>query len=109
MTKYCPSCGEKLVDNAKFCKSCGINLENLQENRNHHRENTQQFMQASEKSHTAAILIGYVLAILIPLLGLVASVYLLTRQNSPNAKKHGKYVLIVTIIVWTLSIISIFH
>lgn len=109
MTKYCPSCGEKLVDNAKFCKNCGINLENMQENINAHQENTQQFMEASEKSHTAAIVIGYILAILIPLLGLVAAIYLLTRENSPSAKRHGKYVLIVTVIVWILSIISIFH
>ena len=27
MSKFCPSCGEELVDSAKFCKSCGKNLE----------------------------------------------------------------------------------
>lgn len=26
MSKYCPSCGEELIDDAKFCKSCGENL-----------------------------------------------------------------------------------
>ena len=28
MSKYCPSCGEELIDDAKFCKSCGENLKN---------------------------------------------------------------------------------
>ena len=97
------------MDNARFCKNCGINLDTMQENVNAHQVNTQQFMAASEESHTVAIVIGYILAILIPLLGLVAAIYLLTRDNSPSAKRHGKYVLIVTVIVWILSIISIFH
>ena len=25
MSKFCPSCGEELLDNAKFCKNCGVN------------------------------------------------------------------------------------
>lgn len=108
MSKYCPSCGEELVDNAKFCKSCGINLETMEENRYSHQENTRQFIEATEKSHTAAIVIGYILAILVPLLGLIVAVYLLTRDES-KAKRHGKYILIVTVIVWILSIISIFR
>ena len=109
MTKYCPSCGEKLIDEARFCKNCGIELENNQGNINAHHENTQQFKTATEKSHTLAIVAGYVLAILIPLFGLIISIYLLTRDDSPNAKKHGKYVLIVTVIVWFISFLSMLH
>ena len=109
MSKYCPSCGEELVENANFCKSCGINLETMEENRFRPQDNVQQFMEVPEKSHTAAIVIGYVLAVLVPILGLVVSIYLLTRSDSERAKKHGKYVLIVTVVVWALSFISIFH
>nr|WP_294999724.1 zinc ribbon domain-containing protein [uncultured Methanobrevibacter sp.] len=103
MSKYCPSCGEELVDNAKFCKSCGMNLENMEANRN--VGYNQQFnVPIVEKDHKVAIIAGYVLAVLIPLLGIIVSVYLLTR-NTENAKRHGKYVLIVAVIVWIISFI----
>ena len=29
--KFCPSCGEKITTNSKFCKACGANLEGTQE------------------------------------------------------------------------------
>ena len=102
MTKYCPSCGEELVDNAKFCKSCGINLDTMEENRNTHQENTKQFIEATEKSHTLAVVAGYILAVLVPLLGIIVAVYLLTR-DSPDAKKHGRYMVIVAVVVWILT------
>ena len=109
MTKYCPACGEELIDAARFCKNCGASLDEPHQMGNTHQENTQQFMEASEKSHTAAIVIGYVMAILIPLVGLIIGIYLLTRNDSSNAKRHGKYVLIVTLVVWILSVIAVFR
>jgi len=104
MTKYCPSCGEELVDSAKFCKNCGTEIKNIQANGNSHHDNTQQFMQAGEKSHTAAIVVGYIMAFLIPLIGTIISIYLLTR-DSANAKRHGKFVLVVALAVWIISVI----
>ena len=86
MTKYCPACGEQLIDEARFCKNCGAELNGPQTNVNTHQQNTRQFIESSEKSHTLAIIAGYVMAILIPLIGLIISVYLLTRDSS-NAKK----------------------
>ena len=104
MSKFCPKCGEELVDTARFCKNCGQNLENIP-----NPEPTNTFnVPVVEESHTFAIVLGYILAILIPLLGLIVSIYLLTR-NSSKAKKHGKYILVITLIVWFLSFLSIFR
>lgn len=61
-----------------------------------------------EKDHKVAIIIGYILAVLIPIFGVFVSVYLLTRDDSANAKKHGKYILIVSVIVWIISFITTF-
>lgn len=98
MSKFCPFCGEQLVDSAKFCKNCGKNVETYSPNQN------QQFdVPVVENEHKTAIIIGYILAVIIPLFGVFASVYLLTRNDSQNAKKHGKYVLIVAIAVWIIS------
>ena len=96
MSKFCPFCGEGLVDSAKFCKNCGKNIEIAFPNQNAHE---QEF---------TAIIIGYVLAVLFPLFGVFVSVYLLTRNDSLNAKKHGKYVLIVAIAVWIISFLITF-
>lgn len=104
MSKYCPSCGVELVDEARFCKRCGKNLENIQFSSD--AKSSQQFTQyLIEKNHTAAIVIGYILAILIPLFGIIVAIYLLTRKDSSKAKKHGKYILIVAFIVCFLSFI----
>ena len=102
MAKFCPSCGEKLVDSAKFCKNCGKNLEDIP-------NPTGNFeVPVVEESHKLAIVSGYILALFIPLFGVIAAVYLLTRKDSAKALKHGKYVLAVALIVWFLSVLSIF-
>ncbi len=105
MSKFCPFCGEELVDSAKFCKNCGKNVDIVSPNENPSQEFN---VPVVEKDHKVAIIIGYILAVLIPLFGVFVSVYLLTRNDSENAKKHGKYVLIVAIIVWIISFITTF-
>ena len=108
MTKYCPACGEELIDAAKFCKNCGAEIDNPQKTTNTYKENRRQYIELSDKNYTIAIVVGYVMAILIPLIGLIIGIYLLTRDSS-RAKKHGKFVLIVTVVVWILSVISVFR
>ncbi|AMD17379.1 hypothetical protein TL18_04710 [Methanobrevibacter sp. YE315] len=111
MTKYCPSCGEALVDEAKFCKSCGKSLDNFaQSGQNGFTQTTPQTypVHPVEKSHTLSIVLGYICAILIPLFGLIFAVYLMTRNDSQKAKKHGKYILILTVVIWVLSIMYVF-
>ena len=103
---FCPFCGEELVDEAKFCKNCGKNVEgyhNIQDN----SENRYGFQPpVVEKSHTAATVLGFICAILIPLLGIVFAIYLLTRKDSPKAKKYGIIMIAVSIIVWIISFIT---
>ncbi|WP_458453086.1 zinc-ribbon domain-containing protein [Methanobrevibacter sp.] len=105
MSKYCPKCGEELVDNAKFCKNCGTNLENMQ---NPEPTNNNFQVPVVEKDHTIAIIIGYILAVFMSLFGVVVAIYLMTR-DSPKAKKHGKYVLILSIVLWVLSRLFLFR
>lgn len=100
MSKFCPFCGEELVDSAKFCKSCGKSIDIASPNQN---QQGGFDVPIVENDHKTAIIISYILAVFIPLLGVFASVYLLTRKDSQNAKKHGKYVLIVAIVVWIIS------
>ena len=104
MSKFCPKCGEELVDNARFCKNCGANLERIPNP--HQTTNDEYHVPVVEEDHKIAVIVGYVLAILIPLFGFIVGIYLLTR-NSQNAKKHGKYVLILAAIIWFISFLTI--
>jgi len=107
MSKYCPSCGEQLVDEAKFCKNCGMNLENYQSPNNVQQARPEYRHQVAENDHTIAVVLGYILAILIPLFGIIVGIYLLTRNDSEKAKMHGKLVIGLSILIWVLSFLLI--
>lgn len=102
MSKFCPSCGEELVDGAKFCKSCGYDLNNNQENR--FVKNPESIQRpVSEKTYKISIIIGYVGAILIPLIGFIIGIYLMTRKDSDNARRHATYIMVLSVGIWIIS------
>ena len=108
MSKFCPSCGEELVDNAKFCKNCGMNLETKETQETQQTNTIQQPTQTYEvpkveNDHKLAIIAGYVLAILIPIIGLIIGIYLMTRKDSEKASFHGKLILGLAVIIWFIS------
>jgi len=98
MTKFCPFCGEELVDDAKFCKNCGKDVSSYS------APGTGNFTPApaGEKSHTLAIVAGYILALLIPLGGIIIGIYLITRDES-QAKFHAKLIIALAVVVWFIS------
>lgn len=100
MSKFCPNCGVELIDDAKFCKNCGASM-----NSGTPRATVPE-RPLYEKSYTLHIIIAYILALFIPLLGLVMSIYLMTRSDSEKAKKHGKYALILSVVMMAWSFIS---
>lgn len=52
------------------------------------------------------VIIGYLLAIFIPILGLIAGIVLyFVKKEDPFYQKHAKYIIIVSIVVWALSAI----
>ena len=100
MTKFCPNCGEELIEDAKFCKNCGSRIDAS--------ANQAQMPERPliEKTYTITIIIGYIAAVLVPIIGVIIGVYLLTRKDSSDSK-HGKYMIIVAVAVWILSILSL--
>jgi hypothetical protein len=52
--KFCPSCGEKITTNSKFCKACGANLEGTQ-------AVAEQVSVQSEKKYNGLSIAGLVL------------------------------------------------
>lgn len=102
MSKFCPTCGEELVDNTKFCKNCGAKLETAGTATT--QQTTSNFeVQKVEKDHTLAIVLGYICAILIPLIGFIFGIYLITRKDSDKANFHGKIVIAISVVIWIIS------
>jgi uncharacterized membrane protein YvbJ len=106
MTIYCPFCGEKLVDEAKFCKNCGKNISEYSAQFQGSSNNYSYQPPVVENNHTAATVIGFICAILIPLLGFIFGIYLLTRKDSSKAKKYGTIMIIVSALVWLISFMT---
>ena len=111
MSKFCPSCGEELVDTAKFCKNCGMNLETREETKN--TAGTQQTtapryeVQKVENDHKIAVILGYICAILFQLIGLIFGIYLVTRNDSDSARMHGKIIIGIVLFIWIISFLFI--
>ena len=59
-----------------------------------------------ETTDKIIVIVGYLLAIFIPLLGLIAGVILyFVKKEDPFYQKHAKYIIIVAIVAWILSYI----
>ncbi len=106
MTIFCPFCGEKLVDNAKFCKNCGKNVENYSTQTNSSTNDYTHQPPVTENSHTFATVLGFICSVFIPLFGLIFGIYMYTRKDNPKAKTYGILMIVISIIVWIISFIT---
>lgn len=116
MVKFCDKCGEELKnENAKFCDKCGAEVK-MSSNQNsagtanlggvvvcpHCGQTTPMGSTNCEKcgssleNNTVAVMVGYVVSFLLPIIGLIPAIYLLTRDNG-KAKTQG--VLLIGLIV----------
>ena len=100
---FCPSCGEELPEGTKFCKNCGKEIGNMQTN------DFGQTQTVIENDHKAAVIIGYICAFLIPIIGIIIGIYLYTRKDSQNAQKHAKFVLLLSAFIWFISLMMIMY
>ena len=54
-------------------------------------------------------IVGYILALISPLLGVIAgAIIYFTQKENPFLSKHGKYIIIVAVAVWIIGIILVF-
>lgn len=62
----------------------------------------------AETKELIIAIIGYILAIVSPLLGIIAgAIIYFTQKENPFFSKHGKYIIIVAIIAWIIGIILV--
>lgn len=98
-TNFCPNCGTKNEPGSKFCSNCGASLSLNTPTMNQNYVNPEM-----TNTHSAATIIGYIFAILGGWIGLILGIYLITREN-PTAKKNGKIIIILSIVMAILWIV----
>ena len=105
MSKFCPFCGEELVDDAKFCKNCGKSLENFQNINTDDANDYSYNPPVVENDRTLLYVAGIIFAVLIPIIGIIIGIYLYTRKDSSKAKTRGTITIALAAIVWIFSVI----
>ena len=108
---FCPSCGAEKKEGSKFCHNCGYEFKTAGSEANQNTNDNVQFNQSAgstvpqnQNSHTVPKILGYIFAILIPLIGLIFGIYLWFCDET-DAKKHGKIIIGIAVIIWALSFI----
>ena len=62
----------------------------------------------AETKELIIAIIGYILAIVSPLLGVIAgAIIYFTQKENPFLARHGKYIIIVAVIVWVIGIVAV--
>lgn len=62
----------------------------------------------AETKELIIAIIGYILAIVSPLLGIIAgAIIYFTQKENPFLSKHGKYIIIVAVVVWIIGLILV--
>ncbi|MFA5080784.1 MAG: zinc ribbon domain-containing protein [Candidatus Paceibacterota bacterium] len=92
-TKICPYCAEEIKIEAVKCKHCGSNLEK--------ESNDGQIAKVSQHSSYGTFTI---IAILLPIVGIILGVVYLTKDNQID-KKLGEHTLATSIlfmIIWPI-------
>lgn len=94
MSKYCPACGEELEDRARFCKSCGTNINDATTSDN------EQFTRppAPKKNHSLLTLIGFVSALIIPIVGIIVGIYLFSRDDGSKYKVYAILIIVLALL-----------
>lgn len=101
---FCPDCGTENDENADFCKNCGKELKNIDNQPLAGSES-----EVNKEPSMVIVVLGYIFAIsgllfglLGGIIGIIIGIYLYTRQNA-KAKMHGRNIVVVSALMIVLS------
>lgn len=86
MTKFCPECGQELVDRAKFCKSCGASISDA---KSYGRDGEGEVEVVERDYSNILLIIGIIASVLIPLLGFIIGVFMIVTSTRFKSKPKG--------------------
>lgn len=100
----CPQCHNR-IDNLSygFCPKCGFEFQTKKDNV------TYNYVEIVEKSeHQKSIAYGYLLAIIIPVVGIIFAIYNFTRTNDKEARGAGINQLIISFLFLAMDIMYLY-
>ena len=124
-----PSCGAERKEGSKFCHNCGydfnkfdsakgnsnsnLNNSNLSNPNLNNSTSTSTVssnpnveVPENKNSHGVAKVLGYIFAVLIPIIGIIIGIYLLMSENQ-DVHKHGKYIIFIGAVIQLISFLSV--
>lgn len=106
---FCPSCGAEKKEGSKFCHNCGYEFKAADSGASQSpspsaqvNQSSSASVQSNQNSHNIAKALGYIFAILIPLIGIVIGIYLWVCKEE-EVHKHGMAIVGLSIFVWIIS------
>ena len=115
---YCSNCGKELKEGTKFCSGCGAPQTDETPTSDTQQNNSSGIpcpkcgsiipfgnvactncgSLLNPDKHTAAIVLGYICSVFLPLFGIIFGIYLLTRPNK-DVHKHGIIMIVLSIVI----------
>lgn len=97
---YCKSCGTELNDEAVVCVNCGVKTDNFEKSVNENAQLIEPEVIPDEKlkSLKTALFVGYITAVLFPLVGFIVGIYVLAK----NAVLHGVGIMTLSIFAFLI-------
>ena len=116
---FCPSCGAERKEGSKFCHNCGYDFNKFDSAKGNSNSNLNNSTSTStvssnpnvevpenKNSHGVAKVLGYIFAVLIPIIGIIIGIYLLMSENQ-DVHKHGKYIIFIGAVIQLISFLSV--
>ena len=108
---YCPSCGSGVSADDQFCASCGQPLRDsfppappVPNGAEAPTEVAPERSQEPDRDRPRAlIIVGYVTAVFIPIVGFILGIVAVTRRNK-WASKHGVWIIVVSVVFFAIGV-----
>ena len=120
MAGFCDKCGAELKDGIRFCDKCGANVKVAGSASANFRgammicphcgqqtpagRDLCENCGSSLEDNTVAVIAGYIVTFIVPLLGFIPAIYLLTRK-SDKSKTQGVFLIGIIMLMILLNLI----
>lgn len=120
MASFCDKCGAELKDGVRFCNKCGAKV-NVSDSTSGNFRGAMMICPhcgqqtpagqvlcencgSSLEDNKVAVIAGYIVTFLVPILGFIPAIYLLTRKND-KSKTQGVFLIAVIMLMIILNLI----
>lgn len=94
---FCRNCGKELFDEAVVCMYCGVKTDNFEKAMSDSAQTIEPEV-VQDNPVKKALIVGYITAVLIPLVGFILGIYVLFK----NRVLHGVGIITISLLMFIL-------